>query len=105
MEHSGEQSELLGLVWRRAEHPFRLRVNDVIRLDGRLGLVIRVCESSAVVLLNRPARNFITRFDKQVRLQPSPITVHISANSEIEIVNRPTARPPKRKPRLIALGD
>ena len=99
MEHIGEQSELVGLVWRRAEHPFRLRANDVIRIDHRLGLVIRVSASSAVVLLNRPARKFTTRFDKQVRLQPSPATIHISANSEIEIVNRRLNRPLKRERR------
>ena len=88
MEHIDEQSELIGLVWQSPKHPFRLHVNDVIRVGNRLGLVIRVSECSAVVLINRPARTFITRFDKQVRLQPAPVTVRISANSEIEIVNR-----------------
>src|SRR2546422_8481381 len=36
-------------VWRPLQFPFRLRVNDVIRIDGRLGLVIRVTECAAVV--------------------------------------------------------
>ena len=97
MEHQGQQSELVGLVWRKAEHPFRLRVNDVIRVDRRLGLVIRVSESSAVVLVNQPARRFITRFDRPVRFQPSPVLFRISPNSEIEIVNRPVGR--KHQPR------
>lgn len=94
-----EQADLVGFVWWRAEPPFRLRVNDVIRVDNRLGRVIRVSECSAVVLINRPARTFTTRFDKQVRLQPAPMTFRISANSEIEIVNRPIGKPSKRKPR------
>ena len=56
-------------------------------------------DCSAVVLVNRPARTFTTRFDKQVRLQPSPATIRISVNSEIEIVNRPIRKPTKRNPR------
>ena len=86
MEHVGEQAELFGLVWHPLQPPFRLRANDLIRFDGRLCRVVRVNECAAVVLMNRPIREFKTRFDKRVRFQPSPIMFRISANSEIEIL-------------------
>ena len=88
MNASDAQGELFGIVWHRREHPFRLRVNDVIRIDGKLCLVIRVTPSAAVVLMNRSRRKFMTRFDKPVEFQPSPLRFHISANSEVEILNR-----------------
>ena len=96
MKDIGEQGELFGLVlqWR---HPFRPRVNDVLRVDGRLGLVIPVHECAAVVLMNRPVREFSTRFDKRVRIQPSPVTFRISPNTETEILNRKARK--KRKQR------
>lgn len=84
---NGEQAELFGVIFRQP-YPFRLRANDVICVDGRLGWVLRVTESAAVVLMNRPAREFVTRFDKRVRLQPSPIVFRISPNAESEILNR-----------------
>ena len=87
MNGNGEQAELFGLILQR-RHPFRLRANDVIRIDGRLGRIIRVTESAAVVLVNRPERNFKTRFDKPVRFQPPPVRFRISANAETEILNR-----------------
>jgi hypothetical protein len=94
------KAETLGLVWRPRFRPsFRLRVNDVVRIDGRLGRVIRVSECSAVVLLNRPKRAFKTRFDKEVQFQPPPATVRISANSEVEVLNHKVRKQPKRKPR------
>ena len=95
-----EQVELFGLIW-QLRHPFRLRANDVIRIDGRLGRIIRVTECAAVVLMNRPAREFVTRFDQRVRFQPSPVMFRISANSDAEIVkNRPSKKPKteRRKP-------
>lgn len=98
MEDTGDQAEFFGLIWQPPEHPFRLRANDLIRFDGRLGLVLRVNESSAVILMNRPPRVFITRFDKPVRFQPRPFTFHISPDSEIEILNRTTGKPHKQKP-------
>lgn len=94
-----DQAELFGLVWRTAKHPFRLRVNDVVRINGRLGRVSRVTDCSAVVMINRPYRNFLTRFDKPVRFQPPPATLRISPNAEVEILNHGTGKPKKRKPR------
>ena len=77
MEPPSEQAELFGLVWPPWPQLFRLRVNDVIRIEGRLGRVIRVTECAAVVLMNRPARTFTTRFDRPVRFQPPPATFRI----------------------------
>ena len=88
MNDISEQAELFGLVWRPSRNPFRLRVNDVIRIDGRLGRVIRVNECAAVVLMNGRTRAFSTRFDKPVRFRSPPVIVRIGANSEIEILNR-----------------
>jgi hypothetical protein len=82
------QAELFGLVWRPYQARFRLRVNDVIRIGDRLGRVIRVNECAAVVLINQPARQFTTRFDRHVSFQPAPILIRISVNSEAEIINR-----------------
>ena len=42
MKDAPEQAELFGLIWQSFRHPFRLRVNDLIRMDGRLGRIIRV---------------------------------------------------------------
>ena len=92
MNPDDPQGELFGLIWRPFRHPFRLRVNDLIRVGDRLGRVIRVSECAAVVLMNRPTREFSTRFDKPVRFQPSPMTFRISVNSETEILNRKTRR-------------
>ena len=94
-----EQTELFGLVLQR-RYPFQLHVNDVIRVDGnRLGRVVRVTECAAVVLINRPARIFTTRFDRPVRFQPAPITVRICVNSEAEILNRKTRKKQKQRKR------
>jgi hypothetical protein len=35
--------------------------------------VIRINECAAVVIMNRPVRDFKTRFDKPVRLQPPDV--------------------------------
>lgn len=86
--HDPNQTEF-GIIWQTAEHPFKLWAGDVIRLaDGRLCRVIRVNYSSAVVIMNRPVRDFKTRFDKPVRFQPPPHRFYISPNSEVEILNR-----------------
>jgi len=97
MSNIPEQGELFALIWRPVRHPLRLRPNDVIRIDGRLCRVIRVTDCAAVVLMNRPARVFSTRFDKPVRFQPSPVRFRISANSEIEILNRKVPGQKRRK--------
>ena len=93
-----KQGELFALIWRPFPHPFRLRANDLLRIDGRVCLVIRVNECAAVVLMNPPQREFSTRFDKRVRFQPPPVTFRISADSETEILNRKTGGPKKPKP-------
>ncbi len=40
--------------------------------------------------MNRPIREFTTRFDKPVRFQPPPAIFRISPDSEVEILNRKT---------------
>jgi|SRR5580704_176422 hypothetical protein len=82
------QTELFGLIWWRFENRFRLRAGDVIRYDGRLCRVLRVNDCAAVVIMNRPLREFTTRFDKPVRFQPKPAMFRICPNSEVEILNR-----------------
>ena len=69
-------------------HPYRLRAGDVIRYDGQACPVLRVTDCSAVLIVARPARTFVTRFGKRVRLQPKPAFVRISPNSESPILNR-----------------
>ena len=64
------QSEF-GIIWQLEAYPYRLRAGDVLRLaDGKLCRVIRVNYSCAVVVMNRPVREFKTRFDRPVRFQP-----------------------------------
>ncbi|HEV2693404.1 MAG TPA: hypothetical protein VG347_10960 [Verrucomicrobiae bacterium] len=82
------QTELFGIIWQPLQQPFRLRAGDVIRHEGRLCRVLRVNECAAVVIMNRPARDFKTRFDKPVRFTPPPATFRISPESECEILNR-----------------
>ena len=97
------QDEFFGPIRPRLEKKPKLRVNDIVRIDGKLCRVIRVNDCAAVVLIKRSPREFKTRFDKHVRFQPSAVTVRISVNSEIEILNRNangkgkdrTAAPPK----------
>jgi hypothetical protein len=94
MSTNGEQAELP--VWALpVRHPFRLRVNDYVLVDGRIGRVIRVTESAAVVLVSRPPRQFTTRFDRPVWFRQPPVIVRIAANAEIDILNRKTC-PQKR---------
>jgi hypothetical protein len=82
------QLTFFGLIWRPFKHRFRLRANDVIRVDGRLARIIRVTDCAAVVVMNQPTREFKTIFDKPVRFQPKPKIVRISPDSETEILNR-----------------
>lgn len=91
MNANGHQEELF-ISKPPLRYPFRLRVNDCVRIDGKVGRVIRVTESAAVVLVNRSPREFTTRFDKHVRFRPPPAIVRIAANSEVEILNRSACR-------------
>ena len=68
---------------------FRLRAGDLIQYEGKPCRVLRVTDSSAVVAITRPPREFTTLFGVKVRLQPKPAVVRISSNSEIPILNRP----------------
>ena len=99
MEDPLTQGELFAIVWEPFQYRFRLRANDVIRIEGRLCRVVRVNECAAVVVMNRPRRKFSTRFDKPVSFQPLPVMFRISSDSEIEILNRKTAGPAKRSRR------
>lgn len=81
------QAEFVGIIWQPLKYPFRLHAGDVFRFNGRLCRVLRVNYSCAVVIMNRPVREFKTRFDKPVRFQPSPVTFYISPESEVEILN------------------
>jgi hypothetical protein len=85
------QTEFVGILWQPLQQPFRLRAGDVIRFDDRLCRVLRVNECSAVILMNRPVRDFKTRFDQPVHFQPPPALFRISPNAEAEILNRKTA--------------
>jgi hypothetical protein len=81
------QTEFVGILWQPLSHPFRLQPGDVFRMDNRLCRVLRVNDCAAVVLINRPVRNFKTRFDKPVRFQPPPAIFRISPQSEVKILN------------------
>jgi hypothetical protein len=91
-----QQGELFAVVWERPENPFRLRADDLVRIENRVGRVLRVTESAAIVLVKQPKRQFKTRFDKPVEFQPPPITFRISANSEIEVIYRKPINARKR---------
>ena len=82
------QTEFFGIIWQPLHHPFRLHAGDVFRMDNRLCRVVRVNYSCAVVIMNRPVRDFKTRFDKPVRFTPPPAMFRISPQSEVEILNR-----------------
>jgi hypothetical protein len=82
------QPEFFGIVWLTSEtHPHRLRAGDVIRYAGKLARIVRVNDCAAVVVMNRPARQFETRFRGSVKFQPSPALFRISPQSECEILN------------------
>jgi hypothetical protein len=81
------QAEFVGIIWQPLAHPFRLQAGDVFRMDNRLCRVLRVNDCAAVVLMNRPVRDFKTRFDKPVRFTPSPAMFRISPDSEVKILN------------------
>ena len=70
------------------DHSFRLRAGDLIRFAGQTCRVVRVTDSSAVVAVKRPPRDFTTLFGVAVHIQPKPALVRISPNSEVPILNR-----------------
>jgi hypothetical protein len=88
--NSPSQTELFGLIWRPFKYSFRLHTGDVIRYADRLCRVIRVNDCAAVIIMNRPLREFETRFRGPVRFQPPPAMFRISPDSEVEILNRKT---------------
>ena len=67
---------------------FRLRAGDLIAYAGQSCRVLRVTDSSAVVAIARPPREFTTLFGKRVQIQPKPTLVRISPESEVPILNR-----------------
>jgi len=86
------QDGLLPLGFKPCQHPFRLRVNDCVRLDGKLGRVIRVTESAAVVLVQQAHREFTTRFDKHVQTFNSSRRRRPCASPPIPKLRSSTAR-------------
>jgi len=81
-----------GIIWDVSAYPFKLRAGDVFKFNERLCRVLRVNYSSAIVIMNRPVREFKTRFDKPVRFQPPPHQFYISPNSEVVVLNRKAKR-------------
>ena len=67
-------------------HP--LRAGDLIEYAGQHCRVLRVSDCAAVVVVARPARDFVTLFGVRVRIQPKPSLVRISCESEVPILNR-----------------
>ena len=67
---------------------YTLRAGDVVRYAGQNCRVIRVTESSAVLMVARPARTITPRFGKPVTIQPAPKLERISAASPLPILNR-----------------
>jgi hypothetical protein len=67
---------------------FRLRAGDLIAYAGQSCRVLRVTDSSAVIAITKPAREFTTLFGVRVRIQPKPAIVRISPESEVPILNR-----------------
>ena len=51
MSGNSNQNGWLPLAFKPCQRLFRLRVNDCVGIDGKLGRVIRVTESAAVVLV------------------------------------------------------
>jgi len=90
-DHDPNQTEF-AIIWQLTAYPFRLRAGDIIKLDNRLGRILRVNECSAVVLMPQPVRQFKTRFDKPVRFQPPPRIFRISPQSDVPILNRRAKR-------------
>jgi hypothetical protein len=92
-----EQANFFGLISPQFPRRFRLQANDIVRIDGKLCRIIRITDCAAVVLMNRPPREFTTRFDKRVRFQPGPLIFRISPNAEVEIIPSPKKNKQERR--------
>jgi len=69
-------------------HTYTLRAGDCVIYAGQRCQVLRVTESAAVVAVVQKPRTIKPRFGKPVTIQPAPKLAHISANSQIPILNR-----------------
>jgi hypothetical protein len=69
-------------------HPFRLHEGDLVQYEGKACHVVRVSESAAVLAMTKPAVQRETRFGKTFTIQPPPVLVRISPNSEVPILSR-----------------
>ena len=67
---------------------FTLRAGDLVEYAGQPCRVLRVTESAATVEVIQKPRTITPRFGKPVTIQPAPKREHISAQSEIPILNR-----------------
>ena len=66
----------------------RLQSGDLVRYGDKVCRVLRVSDCSAVIGIPQPERTITTLAGKSVTIIPHPKWVHISPNSEIEIINR-----------------
>ena len=67
---------------------FTLRAGDLVQYAGQPCRVIRVSESGALIAVEQKPRTITPRFGKPVTIKPAPKLAHISANSQIPILNR-----------------
>ena len=67
---------------------YHLRAGDLVEYAGQPCRVLRVTESSAVIMVARPARTITPRFGKPVTIQPRPKLERISPDSPLPILNR-----------------
>lgn len=72
----------------------RLREGDLIELGGSRCRVVRVTPCCAVIATVKPARVFQTLAGKTVRMPATETYDRISANSEVPIISRRSARKP-----------
>lgn len=69
----------------------RLHTGDTIEYAGQRCPVLSVNESSALVQIHQPVREFDTRFGQRVTIRPRPTLVRISPNSVVPILARASA--------------
>jgi hypothetical protein len=65
-----------------------LRPGDLVAYDRQQCRVLRVSDCAAVIAVTRPPRTITPLVGKPVTIQPGPVLVRISPNSEIPILNR-----------------